>query len=58
MPDGTSAGLLNALRASGAKVITYTGCTRPDIPYRALSLGAAGFCGKADAPAKLIETIS
>jgi len=41
-----------------ARIVIYTGDPSPDIPRRALQLGAAGFCSKQEPPEKLLDIIT
>lgn len=60
MPYLDGRGVLQGLqgRRGGPRIIVYTGSPNPDLPRIALSLGAAGFCSKADPPAQLLETVA
>ena len=60
MPYVDGRGVLHSLqgRRGAPRVIVYTGSSNPDLPRIALSLGAAGFCSKSDAPNQLLETVS
>ncbi|PHS23103.1 MAG: DNA-binding response regulator [Robiginitomaculum sp.] len=44
-------------RENAPSVIIYTGNLGPDIPARAMALGAAGFCSKTQAPEHLMDMI-
>lgn len=59
MPNLDGRGVLQALRnrADGPRLIVYTGSSNPDVPRQAMTLGAAGFCSKREAPEQLLDTI-
>ncbi len=59
MPYLDGRGVLQALqdRADAPRIIVYTGNADPDVPLHAMSLGAAGFCSKREAPERLVETV-
>ena len=59
MPYLDGRGVLQGLRerTEGPRVIVYTGSPDPDVPLRAMSLGAAGFCSKREPPERLVETV-
>ncbi len=59
LPGLDGGGVLQALREQPARprVIVYTGSADPEVPLRAMALGAAGFCSKREAPERLVETV-
>jgi two-component system nitrate/nitrite response regulator NarP len=60
MPYLDGAGVLERLRERPdpkPAMLVYTGDPSPDIPRRAMELGAAGFCHKAERPDRLLSAI-
>ncbi|TAN60505.1 MAG: response regulator transcription factor [Magnetospirillum sp.] len=59
MPFLDGRGVLQALRgrAECPRLIVYTGSSNSDVPRQAMTLGAAGFCSKREAPEQLLDTI-
>lgn len=57
MPERDAPGVLSALNGSKVRVVIYTGNPRPDVPRRAMQMGAAGFCSKTETPKRIIETV-
>ncbi len=39
------------------RIVVYTGSGNPDVPRQAMTLGAAGFCSKREAPEQLLDTV-
>jgi two-component system, NarL family, nitrate/nitrite response regulator NarL len=60
MPCTDGRGVLQALRGrtDSPRLIIYTGSPNPDVPRQAMTLGAAGFCSKREAPEQLLDTIA
>ena len=59
MPYMDGRAVLQALRnrPDTPRLIVYTGSPNPDVPRQAMTLGAAGFCSKREAPEQLLDTI-
>jgi two-component system nitrate/nitrite response regulator NarP len=59
MPHLDGRGVLQSLRGRTdvPRLIVYTGSANPDVPRQAMTLGAAGFCSKREAPEQLLDTI-
>lgn len=59
MPGLDGRAVLQSLRnrADGPRIIVYTGSPNADVPRQAMTLGAAGFCSKREAPEQLMDTI-
>ncbi|MBM3951998.1 MAG: response regulator transcription factor [Rhodospirillales bacterium] len=59
MPYLDGAGVLKAIasRPRAPKIVIYTGDPGPDLPRRAMLLGAAGFCSKREKPEILLSTV-
>ncbi len=59
MPGCDGRGVLQSLRnrADTPRIIVYTGSSNSDVPRQAMTLGAAGFCSKREAPEQLLDTI-
>jgi two-component system nitrate/nitrite response regulator NarP len=55
--DGRS--VLQSLRGrtDTPRIVIYTGSANPDVPRQAMTLGAAGFCSKREAPEQLLDTV-
>lgn len=60
MPYMDGRAVLEALRdrPRSPRVIVYTGVVDPSVPAEAMRLGAAGFCGKHEAPGRLLDMIA
>ncbi|SDG45493.1 LuxR C-terminal-related transcriptional regulator [Roseospirillum parvum] len=61
MPYLNGPGVLEKLRPlpqPKPRILVYTGSPDPDIPRRAMALGAAGFCTKAGPPEKLLDALA
>lgn len=59
MPYMDGAAVLKAIatRPKSPRVVIYTGEPAPDLPRRAMLLGAAGFCSKREKPETLLSTV-
>lgn len=59
MPYMDGAAVLKAIaaRPKSPRIIIYTGEPAPDLPRRAMLLGAAGFCSKREKPETLLATV-
>lgn len=55
--DGEAVLRALATRPRAPRVVIYTGEPAPDVPRRAMLLGAAGFCSKRDKPETLFATL-
>ncbi len=59
MPYMDGAAVLKAIatRPKSPRIVIYTGEPAPDLPRRAMLLGAAGFCSKREKPETLLSTV-
>lgn len=59
MPYMDGAAVLKAIsgRSQAPRIVIYTGDPSPDLPRRAMLLGAAGFCSKREKPETLLATV-
>jgi len=59
MPYMSGGEVLKALaqRPKVPRIVIYTGEPAPDLPRRAMQMGAAGFCSKRDKPETLLATV-
>ena len=59
MPNVDGRGVLQALRGriGAPRIVVYTGSANADLPRQAMTLGAAAFCSKSEAPEQLLDVI-
>ena len=60
MPYMDAEEVLDILRtiAEPPRAVIFSGLDDPDIPRRAMALGAAGFCSKQEAPEELLQAVA